>query len=113
VRGNILLGLGCLRLDDDRATFVEAARDRDPFVRACALAALAMRGDRDAVEKLRPGLQDRNILIRIASAWGCGAARDPKAIEVLDAAFDHRHGSVSRQRTLAGEALLYLAALAQ
>jgi len=113
VRGNMLLGLGCLRLDEDRARFVKAAREADRFVRSCALAALAMRGERKAVERLKPGLEDRDILIRIVSAWGCGVTKDPKAIQVLDAAFDYRHGNVSRQRTLAGEALLYLAGLAR
>jgi len=90
VRANILLGLAALGLDEDRKTFEQAAGDKEGFVRACALLALTMRGDKEAPEKLKAGLEDADVRTRLVCAWGRAIAKDPAAVKLLESVVDFR-----------------------
>jgi len=89
-RGNILLGLGTLGIEEDRKMLTQAASDADGFVRACALTALTMRGDREAPGKLKAGMDDPDLRTRLASAWGRGIVNDPDANKLLEAVVDRK-----------------------
>jgi len=89
-RGNLLLALGALGLDEDRKTYAQAAGDADGFVRACALVALTMGGDKEAPEKLKAGLDDPDGRTRLVCAWGRGIAKDPAALKLLEAVVDQK-----------------------
>jgi len=103
IRGNILLGLGALGLDEDRKTFGQAAGNPDGFVRACALVALAMRGDREAPEKLKAGMDDADVRVRLLAAWGRGIAKDPAALRLLESVVDVKDPKTYRLPDLPGD----------
>jgi hypothetical protein len=132
-RGNLLLGLAALGLDEDREAFAQAAGEKDGFVRACGLLALTMRGDKEAPEKLKTGMSDADVRTRLVCAWGRAIARDPEAVKLLESVADAKdmksysppplpgdegwHKSSGgggwggySTRTLAGDAMLDLAA---
>jgi len=132
IRGNILIGLAQLGFEEDQQIFAEALNDPDEFVRTCALLALAIRDDPEAPEKLKPMLDAPELPVRIAAAWGRGIVRDEEAIAMLRSLVNVNTGTQDRManmmpdlpgdeqtpgggwgnylpRTMAGEALLYLA----
>jgi hypothetical protein len=82
VKGNALLCLGMLGLDQQRINaFVN---DRDPFVSTCARTALALQGDARPVPYLRPVVTNPNVWVRAVAAWGLAHAGDKAAVQVLD-----------------------------
>jgi len=132
IRGNILIGLAQLGFEEDQQMFVEALNDPDKFVKTCALLALAIRNDSEAQEKLKPLLTAPDLKVRIAAAWGRGIVKDEEAIAMLRSLVNVKTGTQNRTanmmpdlpgdeqttgggwgnylpRTMAGEALLYLA----
>ncbi len=132
IRGNIIIGLAELGFEEDRQIFTNALDDPDTFVKTCALLALAIRNDAEAQEKLKPLLTAPELPVRIAAAWGRGIVKDEEAIAVLRSIVNVKTGARNRManmtpdlpgdqqttgggwgnylpRTMAGEALLYLA----
>jgi hypothetical protein len=103
IRGNILLGLGALGLEEDRKTFAQAAGDPDGFVRACALVALTMRGDREAPDKLKAGMEDADVRTRLVCAWGRGITKDPAAIKLLESVVDSKDSKTYTLPPMAGD----------
>jgi len=104
IRGNILVGLGALGLAEDHATFVKAAGDPDGFVRTCALLALTMRGDLGTMEKLKAGLDDPDVRIRLLCAWGRGIGKDQVAVKLLESVVDVKDPKTYRLPDLPGDA---------
>ncbi len=132
IRGNIIIGLAQLGFPEDQKIFTKAVTDPDPFVKACALLALAIRNDTQAQEALKPLLDAPELPVRIAAAWGRGIVQDEHAITMLNAIVESKTGVDRRienmvpdlpgdgesigggwgnylPRAMAGEALLYLA----
>ncbi|MBL7044499.1 MAG: hypothetical protein ISR77_38085 [Pirellulaceae bacterium] len=132
IRGNILIGLAQLAFEEDRQVFAKALNDPDKFVNTCARLAMAIRDDAEAQEKLKPLLTAPELEVRIAAAWGRGIAKDEEAIAMLRSLVNVKTGVQNKvanmmpdlpgdeqtpgggwgnylPRTMAGEALLYLA----
>lgn len=110
IRGNVLLALGLLKAE--AATFRAFFQDRDDFVRACAVAGLALAGDKSVLPWLRQALQKtRNIYIRIACGWGLAAHADRAGVEALDKAFTSTNEAI--KRVMAGDALVDIATRAR
>jgi len=109
LKGNALLALGCLQAEP--ATFQPFAQDRDEFVQACALAGLALAGDRGCLPQLRAGLKAENVFVRIASGWGLAAHRDPEGMAALEKAFAFRDNPTVH--VMAGDALVDVATRAR
>jgi len=132
IRGNILIGLAQLGFEEDQQIFAKAIDDPDEFVKTCALLAMAIRNDSQAQEDLKPLLEAPELPVRIAAAWGRGIAKDEEAIAMLHSIVEKKPESGKRMknmmpdlpgdeqtpgggwgnylpRTMAGEALLYLA----
>lgn len=63
----------------------EASRDPHHRVATTALAALAARGDADAVARLVRLAHDERIEFRLAATWGLGRCGGPPAVECLAA----------------------------
>jgi hypothetical protein len=108
LRGHAILTLGLLHVDRQRIQGF--TRDQDEFVRACALAAMAMQKDASVFPALLSSLQSRNAYVRIAAGWGLAYNARQEGLDVLDAALGV--GDASTQ-VMAGDALVHVASLRQ
>lgn len=106
LRGNALLALGLLK--DEANTFYEMFKDEDEFVRACAVAGLALSGvkSKEVIDWLMAGLKASNVYVRIACGWALAAHGYKEGVQALDAAFDTND---PMQRVMAGDALVDIA----
>ncbi|HID08170.1 MAG TPA: hypothetical protein EYP10_13610, partial [Armatimonadetes bacterium] len=82
MRGNALLSLGMLKAE--RNTIQKFVKERDRFVRTCALTALAMHKDESVKPSLEQLINDRDAYVRVVSAWGLIAIGEKDAVKVLD-----------------------------
>lgn len=111
VQGNALLALGLL--GDVQDTFSPYWRNRDEFVRAAAVAGVALASDEPpkwTEQWLPAGLKSQNVYVRIACGWALAAQRNKDGIDILDTAF---RTNDPQQRTTAGDALVDVANRAQ
>lgn len=105
MRGNALLSLGMLKAE--RNTIREFTNERDRFVRACALAALAMHKDESVKSPLEQLVGDSDAYVRVVAAWGLAAMGEKDAVKVLDEVLSSTRDSMLR--VLIGDALVQLA----
>ena len=104
LRGNVTIALALAKAP---ATSLEAKlTDRDAFVKTCAKAALAYRGDTKHVEALKEATKDSDAYVQVAAAWGLAATGDKEAIDLLDKTSGS--GDDTRLRIFAGDMLISL-----
>ncbi|HID08169.1 MAG TPA: HEAT repeat domain-containing protein, partial [Armatimonadetes bacterium] len=102
--GNAIMALGMLRAE--KAVIQQCLHVRDRFVQTCALAALAMHGEKAPLPYLRRLLNDRDNFVRAAAAWGLAVVKDKAGIETLDKLLSINNVML---RVFIGDALVYLA----
>ena len=106
LKGHAILALGLLHVDRQRIQGF--TRDRDEFVRACALAAQAMQKDDRVLPALLSSLRSSNAYVRIAAGWGLAYNARQEGIDVLDTALGVGEAST---KIMAGDALVQVASL--
>ncbi|MCS7254276.1 MAG: hypothetical protein RMK18_10005 [Armatimonadota bacterium] len=106
LRGNALLSLGLLK--DEPTIFYNMFKDEDEFVRACAVAGLALSGvkTKEVIDWLMQALNASNVYVRIACGWALSVHGYKEGVKALDAAFTTND---PMQRVMAGDALVDIA----
>ena len=104
LRGNALIALALAKATT--ASLETKVNDRDAFVKTCAKAALAYRGDPKHASDLKEATEDSDGYVRVAAAWGLAATGDKEAIDLLDKTSGS--GDDTRLRIFAGDMLISL-----
>ena len=104
LRGNALIALALAKAP---ATSLEAKlTDCDEFVKTCAKAALAYRGNTNYAQALKEATKNSDGYVQVAAAWGLAATGDKEAIDLLDKASGA--GDDTKLRIFAGDMLISL-----
>jgi HEAT repeat protein len=111
LKGNAVIALALAKSQS-----VTGLTDRDKFVRTCAQAGSAYRGNKKYVNELKAALEDTDEYVQVAAAWGLASLGEKEGIDLLDKTLAtglreqdrERAKELTRLRIFAGDSLISL-----